>query len=113
VGFFDKMKGTAQQAMSPGAQSSERDKIMKISKTGVEGRATVNSMNEVGTSFGGGHDMEFELTVKGANGGADYNVSLKQNMHDATLTGITTGGDVIVKIDPDDPQSLLVWGPAT
>ncbi len=113
MGFLDKMKGTAKQAVSPGSQSAERDKIMKINQSGVEGRATVNSMNEVGTSFGGGHEIQFELTVKGTDGAADYNVSMTQTLHDATLTGIETGGDVIVKIDPDDPQSLLVWGPAT
>jgi hypothetical protein len=34
-------------------------------------------------------------------------------MHDATLEGIAQGALVIVKIDPDDPQALLVWGVAT
>ena len=35
-------------------------------------------------------------------------------MHEQTLAGIVQGGDVIVvKIDPDDPQSLLVWGVAS
>ncbi len=29
MGFFDKMKGTASQAVSPGSQMAERDKIMR------------------------------------------------------------------------------------
>jgi hypothetical protein len=33
-------------------------------------------------------------------------------MHDVTLQGIAEGGEVTVKVDPEDPQSLLVWGPA-
>ena len=110
MGFLDKLKGTAKQAVNPVGQMGERDKIMKISKSGVEGRATVNSMNEVGTSFGGGHEIDFDLTVHGTGG--DYAVKLTQTLHDATLNGIAAGGDVVVKVYPDDPQALLVWGPA-
>jgi hypothetical protein len=33
-------------------------------------------------------------------------------MHEQTLQGVAEGGQVIVKVDPDDPQSLLVWGVA-
>ncbi len=112
MGFMDKMKGTAKQAMSPGAQMGERDKITKINQSGVEARATVDSMQETGTQLGGGHQIDFQLTVHPPDGGADYQVSISQSLHDATLQGITRGGDVVVKVDPDDPQSLMVWGPA-
>jgi len=112
MGFLDKMKGTAKQAMSPGAQMGERDKIQRINQSGVDTRATVNSMRETGTQLGGGHQIEFELTVHPAGGGADYAVSTEQSMHDVTLQGIAEGGEVTVKVDPEDPQSLLVWGPA-
>jgi hypothetical protein len=111
MGFLDKLKGTAKQAMSPGAQMEDRDKIAKINQSGVEGRATVDSMREVGTQLGGGHEIEFELTVHPAQG-EDYSVSTSQSMHEQTMQGVAEGADVIVKIDPDDPQSLLVWGSA-
>jgi hypothetical protein len=111
VGFLDKVKGTAKQAMNPVGQKGERDKIMRINESGVETRATVDSMQETGTQLGGGHQIEFELTVHPASGG-DYKVSTEQSMHDATLQGIAEGGVVVVKVDPEDPQSLLVWGPA-
>ena len=112
MGFLDKVKGTAQQAMNPGGQAAERDKIMKINQSGVEARATVNSMRETGTQLGGGHQMDFDLTVHPADGGADYTASVSQSMHDASLQGIAEGGDVTVKVDPDDPQSIMVWGAA-
>jgi len=112
MGFLDKVKGTAKQAMNPVGQKGERDKIMKINQSGVEARATVNSMRETGTQLGGGHQIEFELTVRQA-GGEDYAVSTEQSMHDKTLQGIAEGGDVVVKVDPDDPHSLLVWGAAS
>jgi hypothetical protein len=109
MGFLDKLKGTAQQAVHPGAMAGERDKIMRINKTGVQMPATVNSMREVGTQLGGGHQMEFDLTVH-PDGGADYQVHTSQSLHDATLQGIAEGGNIIVKVDPADPQALLVWG---
>ena len=111
MGFMDKLKGTAKQAVSPGAQMNERDKIMKINKSGVDGRATVIAMEELGSQFGGGKEVQFELTVHGASG--DYPVQMKQSIHEQALAGIAPGGEIVVKIDPDDPQSLLVWGAAS
>lgn len=111
MGFLDKVKGTAKQAMNPTGQAGERDKIMRINKSGVETPATVDSMREVGTQFGGGHQIDFELTVHPA-GGEAYAVQVSQSMHDVTLKGIAEGGNIIVKVDPENPQSLLVWGAA-
>jgi hypothetical protein len=45
--------------------------------------------------------------------GDDYQVSTEQSMHDVTLQGIVVGGEVVVKVDPDDPKSLLVRGVAS
>src|SRR3954466_4421934 len=112
MGFLDKIMGTAKQAANPKAGMNERDKIMKINKSGVDGTATVDSMQETGTQLGGGHQIDFQLTVPPA-GGANYKVARSQSLHDQTLQGIAEGGKVIVKIDPDDPQSLLVWGAST
>jgi hypothetical protein len=112
MGFLDKLKGTAKQAMNPTGMAGERDKIARLNQAGVMRTATVNSMKEVGTQFGGGHQIEFDLTVH-ADGGADYPVHVSQSLHDATLQGIEEGGKIQVKVDPDDPQSLLVWGPAS
>jgi hypothetical protein len=112
MGFLDKLKGTAKQAMNPVGQAGERDKIMRINKVGVQTNATVNSMREVGTQFGGGHQIEFDLTVH-PEGGQDYQVHVSQSLHDATLQGVSDGATIIVKVDPEDPQSLLVWGAAS
>lgn len=112
MGFMDKLKGTAKQAVNPGGQLKERDKIAKINASGVDATATVDSMQEVGSQLGGGHQIDFELTVH-PPGGADYKVATSQAMHEASLAGIEQGGSVQVKVDPDDPQSLLVWGAAS
>jgi len=39
-------------------------------------------------------------------------VHVSQSLHDATLQGVSEGANIIVKVDPDDRQSLLVWGAA-
>jgi hypothetical protein len=112
MGFLDKVKGTAKQALNPVGMAGERDKIMRINKVGVQTPATVDSMREVGSQLGGGHQMEFDLTVH-PEGASDYQVHLSQSMHDATLKGVAEGGRVIVKVDPENPQSVLVWGAAS
>ena len=112
MGFLDKLKGTAKQAVNPGGMASDRDKIMRLNQVGVMRTATVDSMREVGTQLGGGHQIEFDLTVD-SEGGAPYQVHVSQSLHDATLQGINEGGKIQVKVDPDDPQSLLVWGAAS
>jgi hypothetical protein len=112
MGFMDKLKGTAKQAVNPGGQMKERDKITKINASGVDATATVDSMQEVGSQIGGGHQIDFELTVHPA-AGTDYKVATSQSMHEVSLKGIEQGATVQVKVDPDDPQSLLVWGPAS
>jgi hypothetical protein len=112
VGFLDKLKGTAKQAINPVGQAGLRDKIQRINQAGIQTPATVDSMKETGTQLGGGHQIEFDLTVH-PDGGADYQVHVSQSLHDATLQGIVQGGSIIVKVDPEDPQSLLVWGAST
>ncbi len=112
MGFLDKVKGTAKQAINPGGQLKERDKIAKINSAGLDATATVDSMKEVGSQIGGGHQIDFELTVHPTDGAGDYKVATSQSMHEVTLAGVVEGGTVQVKIDPDDPQSLLVWGAA-
>ncbi len=112
MGFLDKVKGTAKQALNPVGQAGERNKIMRINQSGVQTPATVDSMREVGTQLGGGHQIEFALTVH-PDGGDDYQVNVSQSMHDVTLKGVAVGANIIVKVDPDEPQSLLVWGAAS
>ena len=112
MGVLDKVKGTAKQAMNPVGMSGQRDKIMRINKVGVQTPATVDSMREVGTQFGGGHQIEFDLTVHPEDAD-DYQVHVSQSLHDATLRGVVEGGRIIVKVDPEDRQSVLVWGAAS
>jgi hypothetical protein len=112
MGFMDKLKGTAKQALNPVGQAGERDKIMRLNQVGVLTPAVVDSMKEVGTQLGGGHQIEFDLTVQ-PEGAESYQVHVSQSLHDVTLQGITEGGKINVKVDPENRESMLVWGAAS
>src|SRR6202012_3924745 len=87
MGFMDKLKGTAKQAVNPSGQLKERDKITKINASGVDANANVDSREEVGSQSGGGHQIDFQLTFPPA-GGAVYQVAPSQSMHEQTLKGV-------------------------
>jgi hypothetical protein len=111
MGFFDKVKGTAKQAVHPQDQLAERSKIMRINEFGVEQRATLLALREGDKQFGGAVQIDFDLTVH-PDGGESYPASVSQSMLEGAMRGIAVGGDVTVRVDPDDPQSLMVWGGA-
>jgi len=112
MGFIDRPKGTAKQAVNPRGQAGERDKIMRLDQVGVPMPATVTAMREVGTQLGGGHQVEFDLMVHPRDSD-DYAVHVSQSMHEVSLQGVSEGAGITVKMDPEDPQSLLVWGAAS
>lgn len=110
AGMDPNAMAAAAQGQDMGAQMAERDKIMRIDQVGVDGRATVVSMREVGADpLSGGKTIEFDLAVQGD---APYRVTMQQSMHPVSMTGIAEGVDVTVKIDPENPQSMLVFGAA-
>lgn len=47
------------------------------------------------------------------DGGDDYEAHVSQSVHEVTLQGVSEGASIIVKVDPEDPQSLLIWGAAS
>ncbi len=105
---MDKLKGTAMQAVNPAGMAGQRDKIMRLNKVGVLRPAVVNSMQETGTQPGGGRQIEFDLTVQPQER-ERYQVHVSQSLHDATLQGVAVGARINVNVDPEDPQSVLVW----
>lgn len=108
MGFLGKLKGTAKQAVSPGQMMGQRETAMRINQVGVERPATVRSANKVGSAFGG-DEYEFELEVEGADG-TSYAATVRQAMHGSWT--VAAGDRITVRVDPDDPQSMLIWGGA-
>jgi polyribonucleotide nucleotidyltransferase len=125
MGFMDRMKDAAAQAseaakgagqaMSEGMSAdtaSTAAKMQKLAQAGVERKATLQSMTATGkTAIGGG--IEHTLTVEvhpddGEAYTATFNQDLIQQSVDAFQQKV--GQEITVKVDPDDPQSMVAWG---
>jgi hypothetical protein len=126
MGFMDKMKGMQQQAQDAmsntggvsgamgggdmAAQAAYAQLSQKLAAAGVEAPGTVNAIRPTGqTDMGGGQQVEFDVTIA-PNGGEPYQATISQSMLPAQLEGISEGGAITVKFDPDNPQMALIYG---
>jgi len=122
MGFLDKMKGAANQASKAGSMNTGmgagdvaafQQKAVKLNQSGVNTAATVKSMAETGnTDMGGSVEIRFEVEVRPA-GGAPYPAAFAQFMLPGATSGLDKGSEITVRVDPDDPGSMLFWGAAS
>lgn len=117
MGFMDKMKQAAEgvQAQTSkvgiGANADQMalaNRAQKLMKSGVDTPGHINSMTPTGaTDTPGGAENVIELTVSPV-GGAAYDVTINQYIYPSAP--FSAGEDVTVKVDPEDPQSVMIWG---
>ena len=122
MGFMDRMKDAANQASKPlgmgtgmgvGDQAAYRDKAIKLNQSGVEHPATVKTLTETGNSdVGGGKEIQFEIEVRPADANP-YAATFKQFMVQSVMDSISEGSQITVRVDPDDPNSMMFWGIAS
>jgi len=126
MGFMDRMKGAANQAadvakaggqaMREGMSSdtaASAAKMQKLAQSGVEQKATLKSITPTGkTSVGGGIEHTLVVEVHPVGGGADYVCTFNQDLIEQSVQGFSdkVGEEITVKVDPDDPQSMVAWG---
>lgn len=125
MGFLDKMKDAAAQAgdaakaggqaMKEGMSSdtaATSAKMQKIAASGVEQPAILKSMTATGkTAIGGGIEHQLAVEVRPA-GAEPYEASFTQDLIQQSVDGFQqkVGQEITVKVDPDDPQSMVAWG---
>jgi hypothetical protein len=123
MGLFDRMKDAErqaqdamQQAGSAGmggdmtAMAEYQQRAQRLHAAGVEAPGTVDAIRPTGqTDMGGGQWTEFDVTITPA-GGSPYQATIGQSMLPAQLEGISEGGAITVKYDPDDPSKALIYG---
>jgi hypothetical protein len=88
-----------------------RDRATKLMQHGVQATATIKAVREGATSPLTGSEVDLDVTVKPPSG-APYDATIKQYFPAGAAQKFTVGSEIGVRIDPDDPQSLLVWGAA-
>jgi hypothetical protein len=117
MGFMDRVKKAAESAQAmtskvgvgaDAGQMSLANKAQKLTKVGVDTPATIDSMTPTGkTDKPGGAENVIEITVSPA-GGTPYTVTTNQYIYPSAP--FSAGEDVTVKVDPDDPNAVMIWG---
>jgi hypothetical protein len=93
-----------------GAQAAYAQLAQKLHASGVEAPGVVHSIKPTGqTDVGGGQQVEFDVSIRPADGDP-YQTTISQSMLPAQLEGISEGGAITVKYDPDSPTSALIYG---
>jgi hypothetical protein len=125
MGFMDKMKDAAKQAqegaskmgeaakegMSPSTFGTAQD-VNRIGTHGVETKAILKSLTATsGAKFGGGTEYQMEIEVH-PEGGAPYAASITQQLIEQSADHYkqNIGGEIKVKVDPADPNKMVLWG---
>ena len=127
MGFMDKFKDAAQQAQhaaksaggsvaSMGGMGGAADaaaKANKIAQSGIKHPAVLRGMRETGNKdpLSGGVEYELDVEVK-PTGGEPYSATFTQQLLGPSGDDYKQkiGGEIVVNVDPDDPQSMLLWG---
>ena len=111
MGFMDQFKDAMQSGMPSGQDMEYMQKVTKLNDSGVEHPATIKRLAPTGgTDAGGGKEYEVEVEVS-PEGGSPYTTTFKQYMHEQTMgSWATEGAAVKVRVDPDDPNSMILWG---
>jgi hypothetical protein len=123
MGLMDKFKQAADVAKAPGQSlanmggaagaAEHAAKVNKIGQQGVLTPAVLKGLRDTGRKdpLSGGEDWEIDVEVR-PTGAAPYEATFTQQL----LAGAVSiyqakiGADVQVKVDPDDRQSMLLWG---
>lgn len=84
----------------------------RLFQVGVEMPATLQEI-QLGQAnpMLGGVPAQIRVSVE-PPGGTAYDVSTEQSLAQHMADGLVAGAHVTVKVDPADPQSLMIWGTA-
>ena len=117
MGLMDRMKQAAESAQAAtskigvGASADQMalaNKAKKLTSDGVETPAHIDSMTSTGnTDAPGGTEHTIAITVN-PPGGDSYQVSINQYVYPSSPYG--EGESVIVRVDPADPNVVMIWG---
>jgi hypothetical protein len=85
-------------------------RAVKLNQSGVQMPATITSLTPTGkVDFGGGKELVFGVHVE-PPGGQPYAATFNQYMVDSVMVGVAPGAKINVRVDPDDPSSMMFWG---
>lgn len=115
MGFMDQFKGAMKGGGMPDAGTMEyMQRVNRLASDFVEHPATIRSLQPTGeTDMGGGTGYQVTVEVQ-PQGGTPYTATFFQFLHEASMGGwASEGAAVNVHVDPNDPNSMILWGAQT
>ena len=127
MGFMDKFKDMADQAQQAAKSAggsvanmggtsgvaAQAEKTNRIAQHGVKHPAILKGMRETGGKdpLSGGTDYELEVEVR-PTGGEAYTATFTQQLIEQAVESYRQkiGAEIVVNVDPDDRNSMLLWG---
>jgi hypothetical protein len=108
MGGFRAMKdGVAQANQMLGDIAADSQKAQYLMANGRQGSATITAIRDTGMTINDNPTVELDLTVS-LDGGAPYPVTHKQTISRIAVGSFQPGATVPVRVDPMDPQSLMI-----
>jgi hypothetical protein len=106
-GFRAVRDGVAQSSAMLQNLATDGQKAQHLMASGQVGQATISSIRQTGKLINYNPECELELQVS-VNGSAPYAVTHRQVVAQVALAGFQPGASVPVRVDPADPQSLII-----
>lgn len=105
---FSVMKqGVAQAKEAVGQVQGDQAKMQQLMANGVQGQATVKSLQDTGMMVNNMPQIQMELSVV-VPGQEAYDVTHTQVLAHSALGSMQPGATVAVRVDPNDPSSLMI-----
>ena len=101
------MRGTVRTMSLLSGTGTQTRRAHHLLRTGRVGRATVATVRQTGNFVNDDPECELELQVS-VDGETPYRVLHRQALAAVALPGLRPGASVPVRVDPDDPLTLVI-----
>lgn len=99
--------GMAQMSQTLDGVAGYQQKVMHLTQVGVPGTATITAIRQTGTFVNENPECDLDLQVT-VGGGAPYAATVRQTLAMVAIPHFQPGKEVPVKVDPQDPQSMII-----
>jgi len=106
-GFRAMRDGIAQANQLMGGVAAEAQKAQYLALQGRVGNARIDAVRDSGTTINENPVVDFDLQVT-VDGFAPYTVTHQQTISRLSVAALQPGTTVSVRIDPANPQSLII-----
>ena|SRR5947209_5587032 len=91
------------------AQAAYAQLVNKLGKVGVQAPAVIDMLRPTGQGdMSGGQMTEVDVTISPSDG-QPYQTTIRQSFLASQLGGLSQGGAIGVKYDPDNPSGALIY----